>query len=153
MPSATLADLCSFNQEAALSADATTLMRQTVDQMARYLVGAVVALVIDMALVTVGVKVGVPVLLARLGGLLVGITTTYFFNRRFTFKSTHSASFRDWGEYLLRQSVGSLLNFVASTGLIYLSDRSIWQIWGAVLVGAAIGFCVNFFAARRQLHG
>jgi putative flippase GtrA len=82
----------------------------------------------------------------------VGVTTTYFFNRRYTFSPQHPASLQDWGRYLMRQSVGTALNFSVSSGLIYLSDRVWWQIWGAILIGAAAGFCVNFFSARQQLH-
>ncbi len=122
-------------------------------QAGRYLIGAFIALAIDIALVTVGVKLALPVLAARLLGLLAGMTTTYFFNRRYTFAPPHAASFADWGQYLLRQSVGSALNFAISSSLIYLSDRLLWQIWGAICLGAAAGFAVNFFAARRQLHG
>ena len=128
-------------------------MRETMGQAGRYLSGAVIALAIDVALVTAGVKLALPVWAARLLGLLAGVTTTYFFNRRYTFAPQHAASFADWGGYLLRQSVGSTLNFAISSSLIYWSDRLIWQIWGAIFVGAGAGFCVNFFSARRQLHG
>ena len=127
-------------------------MRETIGQAGRYLVGAFIALAIDMALVTAGVKLALPVLAARSIGLLAGVTTTYFFNRRYTFSPQHPASLQDWGRYLLRQSVGTALNFAVSSGLIFWSDRLWWQVWGAVLVGAAAGFCVNFFSARRQLH-
>ncbi len=128
-------------------------MRETIGQAGRYLIGALIALAIDMALVSLAMEFGAPVLVARGLGLLAGMTTTYFFNRRYTFSPQHPASFRDWLRYLLRQSVGTSLNFALSTGLIYLSDRLLWQVWAAVLAGAAAGFCVNFFSARRQLHG
>ena len=128
-------------------------MRETMGQAGRYLIGAFIALAIDVALVTVGVKLALPVLLARLLGLLAGVTTTYFFNRRFTFSPQHAASLADWGRYLMRQSVGTALNFAISSALIYVSHRLIWQIWGAILLGAAAGFCINFFSARQQLHG
>ncbi len=127
-------------------------MRETIGQAGRYLIGAFIALAIDMALVTVGLKLALPVLVARLIGLLAGVTITYFFNRRFTFSPQHAAGLADWGQYLLRQSVGTALNFAISSSLIYLSDRLVWQIWGAIFVGAGVGFCVNFFSARRQLH-
>ena len=127
-------------------------MRDTLRQAGRYLIGAFIALAIDVTLVTVGVKCDLPIWVARLLGLLAGITTTYFFNRRFTFVPQHSASLADWGQYLLRQSVGSALNFAVSSALIYGSDQLVWQIWGAIFVGAVVGFGVNFFSARRQLH-
>lgn len=127
-------------------------MRETANQAGRYLVGAIIALAIDASIVSLGIGMGGHFVLVRILAQLAGITTTYLFNRRFTFSPQHPASLGDWGRYVMAQAIGSLLNFAISTGLLFLSDRSVWQIWGAVLVGAGVGFCVNFFAARRQLH-
>ena len=127
-------------------------MRETISQAGRYLIGAFIALAIDASIVSVGVKLGAPVVAARLVALLAGVTTTYFFNRRYTFTVSGPASVADWGRYVAAQSIGTALNFAISTGLLYWSERKLWQIWGAVLVGAGVGFCVNFFAARKQLH-
>lgn len=128
-------------------------VRETTNQAGRYLIGAIIALAIDASIVSLGISLGVHFIPVRIFAQLAGITTTYLFNRRFTFSPKHPASFRDWGRYVTAQAIGSLLNFAISTGLLFLSDRSLWQIWGAVLVGAGVGFCVNFFSARRQLHG
>ena len=127
-------------------------MRETIGQARRYLIGAFIALAVDASIVSVGVKLGAPVVVARLLALLAGVTTTYFFNRRYTFTVSGPASVAGWSRYVAAQSIGTALNFAISTGLLYLSDRSLWQIWGSVLLGAGVGFCVNFFAARRQLH-
>lgn len=127
-------------------------MRETIGQAGRYLIGAFIALAVDASIVSVGVKLGAPVIAARLIALLAGVTTTYFFNRRYTFTVSKAVSLADWSRYVAAQSIGTALNFAISTGLLYVSDRSLWQIWGAVVAGAAVGFCVNFFAARRQLH-
>ena len=127
-------------------------IRETANQAGRYLIGAFIALAIDATIVSVGVKIGIPVILARLLALLAGVTTTYAFNRRYTFSPTHPASVADWGRYVAAQSVGTALNFAVSSVLLYYSDRSLWQIWGSVLVGAGAGFCINFFTARRLLH-
>jgi putative flippase GtrA len=127
-------------------------MRETIGQASRYLIGAFIALAVDASIVSVAVKLGAPVVVARLTALLAGVTTTYFFNRRFTFTVSEPASVASWLRYVAAQSIGTALNFAISTGLLYLSDRSLWQIWGAILLGAAAGFCVNFFSARRQLH-
>lgn len=127
-------------------------MRETMGQAGRYLIGAFIALAIDAAIVSVGVKLGAPVIVARLIALLAGVTTTYLFNRRYTFTVSGPATVADWSRYVAAQSIGTALNFAISTGLLYWSDRALWQIWGAVLAGAIAGFCVNFFSARRQLH-
>lgn len=128
------------------------MVRDTFRQAGRYLIGAFIALAVDVTLVTVSVSWAWPIMAARLLGLLAGITTTYFFNRRFTFAPQQAAGLADWVQYVLRQSLGSALNFVVSSALIYGSDRLVWQIWGAIFVGAVVGFFVNFFSARRQLH-
>ncbi len=125
---------------------------ETALQAGRYLIGAFIALAIDANVVTLTVAWGAPLLLARLLALLAGVTTTYASNRRFTFKPTQPASVLDWGRYVAAQLLGSALNFGVSSVLLFYSDRSVLQIWGAVLVGAAVGFCVNFFSARRLLH-
>ena len=116
------------------------------------MIGAFIALAIDASIVSVAVNWGVPLLIARLLAMLAGVTTTYAFNRRFTFTPTQAASFADWGRYVAAQSVGTALNFGVSSALLFYSDRTVLQIWGAVLAGAAAGFCVNFFSARRLLH-
>lgn len=110
------------------------------------------ALAIDATIVSVMVRLGTPVLLARGLAMLAGVTTTYAFNRRYTFAPRHPASLADWGRYVAAQSVGSAINFAMSTVLLWFSDKSLLQIWGAVIAGAGAGFCVNFFTARRLLH-
>ncbi|TAG81591.1 MAG: GtrA family protein, partial [Betaproteobacteria bacterium] len=108
-------------------------MKETANQAVRYLIGAVIALVLDTAAMLILITWGVPTLLARAIALLIGITTTYVFNRAFTFEINHSASFVDWFRYVAAQSVGSALNFLASTVAISFLGRSTW----AVVVSAA----------------
>jgi putative flippase GtrA len=125
---------------------------RTAAQISRYLIGALLALAFDYAIVVGALKVGLHPWLARALGLLVGITTTYFFNRRFTFAMGSVASVREWSRYVAMQAIGSALNFGVSTLGIYLGNRSEWQVAIAVIAGAAVGFSYNFFAARRLLH-
>ncbi len=120
--------------------------------MARYLIGAVIALGLDFATVVGCLALGVPGALARIFGLLVGITTTYFFNRAFTFSARARASVSEWARYAATQSVGSLLNFAVSTVGLYLGGDSAWHVAAAIAAGAAVGFSYNFFAARRVLQ-
>lgn len=120
--------------------------------MGRYLIGAVIALALDYAVVWCALSLGLHPWASRALGLLVGITTTYFFNRRYTFDMTTHASIREWTSYFAMQLVGSGLNFAVSVVGLYLGDRSTLQVAGAILAGAAVGFCYNFFAARRVLQ-
>jgi putative flippase GtrA len=119
--------------------------------MGRYLVGAVIALVLDYVVVWSAMNSGAHPWLARSLGLLVGVTTTYVFNRRFTFETESRASLSEWFRYFATQLVGSALNFSISTLGLYLGDRSTLHIALAIVAGAAVGFSYNFFAARRVL--
>jgi putative flippase GtrA len=126
--------------------------KQTPKQMARYLIGAVVALVIDYAIVWSALRLGLHPWLARALGLLAGVTTTYFFNRRYTFEVAGNSSVKEWSRYFATQLVGSALNFSVSTLGLYLGDRSTGQVALAIVAGAVVGFSYNFFAARRVLQ-
>jgi putative flippase GtrA len=128
-------------------------MKKTLGQASRYLIGALIALAIDFCVVAALVSMGVPKYVARVVGLTLGITTTYLFSRRYIFASIQPLSVAQWWRYALAQSVGSALNFAVSTLLLYVGDGTTLHVAGAVITGAAIGFCYNFFAARRQLDG
>ncbi len=126
---------------------------QRFSQMRRYLIGAVIALGLDYVVVLAALHVDAAAWMARLLGLLVGVTTTYFFNRKFTFVAKQeTASFREWSIYCSMQAVGSALNFSVSTFALYLGSGSKFQIAAAVAAGAVVGFSYNFFAARRVLQ-
>jgi putative flippase GtrA len=124
----------------------------TAAQSVRYLTGAVIALCVDLAVVFVALYFGAPKLVARAIAMTAGITTTYFFNRRFTFRTTGGASLAGWSKYALAQSFGAAINFAVSSVLLLLGDGSRWQVAGAIVAGAGAGFLYNFFAARRILH-
>jgi putative flippase GtrA len=126
--------------------------KQTTAQMSRYLIGAVIALAIDYAIVWSALRLGLHPWFARALGLLAGVTTTYFFNRRFTFDVVAAPSVREWSRYFLLQLVGSALNFAVSTIGLYWGDRSTLHVALAILAGAVVGFSYNFFAARRVLQ-
>lgn len=126
-------------------------MKKTLGQASRYFVGAVIALAVDVAIVSALLAIGLPRVLARSVALLAGITTTYIFSRRYIFVSEKPISLVEWGRYVVAQSMGTALNFVASTSLLYIGNGSMLHVGGAIFTGAGLGFCYNFFAARRQL--
>jgi putative flippase GtrA len=125
---------------------------QTRRQMGRYLVGAVIALVLDYWVVWGALWFGAHAWFARALGLLVGVSTTYFFNRRYTFTTSAKPTIYEWLRYFAIQLVGSALNFTVSTVALYWGDRSTLHVALAIGAGAVIGFCYNFFAARRVLQ-
>jgi putative flippase GtrA len=133
----------------------TTSDGKTPQQVCRYLIGAVIALAIDYAIVWSALRLGLHPWFARALGLLAGVTITYFFNRRFTFDATKlaaRASFSEWSRYFAMQLVGSALNFAVSTIGLYLGDRATLHVALAIVAGAVVGFSYNFFAARRVLQ-
>ncbi len=127
-------------------------MRETAGQATRYLIGALIALALDAAVMLLLTTLAAPIVIARIAALMVGISTTYFFNRAFTFDAAGRATFSDWFRYLLAQSVGAALNFSVSTAVVYASDRSALWVVAGVCAGAAVGFSYNFFAAKKLLH-
>jgi putative flippase GtrA len=130
----------------------TSSTQKTPVQMSRYLIGAFTALAVDYAIVWSALRFGLHPWVARALGLLAGVTTTYFFNRRYTFDVSTKHSLSEWSHYFAMQLVGSALNFAVSTSGLYLGDRSTLHIALAVGAGAVVGFSYNFFAARRVLQ-
>jgi putative flippase GtrA len=121
-------------------------------QLAWYFFGAVIALIADYCIVWIGLRVGLLPWIARVPGLLVGVTITYFMSRRFAFSAATAASVAEWSRYVSQQAVGTLINLSVSLVGLHLGDRSTLQIALAMMVGAGVGFVYNFFAARRVLH-
>lgn len=128
------------------------ISRQTQRQAGLYLIGALLALALDALTMILLVYLKTPLILARGVALTLGITTTYLFNRRYTFDTTHEASFKDWIQYVFAQSIGAAINFGVSTLAIIWLGRSSLQVALGVCAGAALGFSYNFFAARHLLH-
>jgi putative flippase GtrA len=121
--------------------------------MTRYIIGAVIALVLDYCVVVAALYVGLPLWLSRAFGIIVGVTTTYFFNRRFTFAAKFErASLREWAHYLSMQAVGTALNFLVSMAALYLGNKTVLHVAAAVCAGAIVGFSYNFFAAKKVLQ-
>jgi putative flippase GtrA len=121
-------------------------------QLSWYFFGAVIALIVDYCVVWTGMRAGLAPWLARVPGLLAGVTITYLVSRRFAFSVTTSASVAEWSRYVSQQAIGTLINLAVSLAGIHFGDRSTIQIALAILAGAGVGFTYNFFAARRMLH-
>jgi putative flippase GtrA len=128
-------------------------MSRIAKQASRYLVGAFIALALDFLVVWFLLRVGTHPLVARGVALLVGITTTYVFNRLVTFSPEQPASWRDWLKYVSAQSIGTAMNYAIGSSLLLMGNGSTLHVAGAIFCGAAVGFCYNFFAARRLLDG
>lgn len=128
------------------------MARELPTQVLRYFAGACLALVLDTFVVTLAIEVGLPIVLARALGLATGLATTYLFSLAFVFSPRRAPSLREFGRYVLVQSVGTGVNYALSTLLLFWAagDRLLGVL--AILLGAVAGFILNFFFARRTLH-
>ncbi len=128
------------------------MAREIPAQVLRYLAGACLALLLDMAVVTCAIDIGLNIVLARALGLAVGLTTTYLFSLAFVFSPRRAPSLREFGRYVLVQSLGTSVNYALSTLLLFWAagDRALSAL--SIVVGAGAGFILNFLFARRTLH-
>jgi putative flippase GtrA len=87
---------------------------------------------------------------ARVVSFLAAATTTWAFNRRYTFAARVSAGGSIWREYLgylVTMSAGAVLNYGAyALTLHWIEGRGALAI--AVAVGSLAGMTVNFLSAR-----
>jgi putative flippase GtrA len=121
-------------------------------EMLRYIVGALVALAVDVALVSLMLYAGSGVFVSRVIGLTAGVTITYFFNRRYTFATQLRPSLREWATYAATQSIGTAINFGVSLLVLSYVPKTPGFAALAISGGAIAGFSYNFFAARRVLQ-
>jgi putative flippase GtrA len=128
------------------------MTRELPVQVGRYFAGACLALVLDMAVVTVAIESGLHVVLSRALGLAVGLTTTYLFSLAFVFSPRRPPSLAEFGRYVLVQSVGTSVNYVVGTLLLAWAAGDRWLGLFAIAIGAGLGFVLNFVFARRTLH-
>ncbi|MFN3629932.1 MAG: GtrA family protein [Casimicrobiaceae bacterium] len=128
------------------------MAREIPAQVLRYFAGACLALALDMSVVMLAIEMGAHATLARALGLGVGLLTTYVFSLAFVFSPRRAPSVREFGRYVLVQSVGTGVNYVVATLLLIgaAGDRLLGL--AAIAVGAGAGFVLNFFFARRTLH-
>jgi putative flippase GtrA len=93
---------------------------------------------------------GVDPLLARLPSFAAAVTTTWWFNRRYTFTPRPDSSLpAEWLRYASSQLAGLSVNYLvyASLVLAFALMRDVPAL--AVAMGTLSGLVVNFLAARR----
>lgn len=87
---------------------------------------------------------------ARLLSFLCAVTTTWWFNRRYTFADATDARLsRQWLRYVGTQLGGFSVNYAAYAALLWmLPVVHRWPVIG-VAAGSVAGLVVNFALARR----
>ena len=112
-----------------------------------FLVTGSIGFLVDAGLLHALFVLGYDPLVARAASVLVAITTTWYLNRRFVFR-TDGRRTPEYLRHLSAQSVGMLINVAIYTVLIYTSDLFGSQPVFAVVVGSLTAMVFNFLSAR-----
>ncbi|HOX72118.1 MAG: GtrA family protein [Dokdonella sp.] len=87
--------------------------------------------------------------LSRLFSFLAAATTTWLFNRSFTFKHIrHYGRFGEWSRYVFAMCGGFAVNFSIYSAVVYHYPLAQRLPALAVAIGSIGGFVVNFSASR-----
>lgn len=89
----------------------------------------------------------------RLISFLCAATTTWQFNRHFTFHGIRRHSlFGEWARYLFAMSGGFACNFTTYTTLVLMFNLDRYWLILAVAAGSVAGLGVNFLASRYWVY-
>lgn len=120
-------------------------------QFALFCVAGTLAFVVDACIVQGLVSgMGVDPLLARLPSFAAAVTTTWLFNRRYTFAPVPGASLSgEWLRYVLSQLAGLSVNYLVYAVLVLSLALMRAMPTLAVAAGSIAGLLANFLSARR----
>lgn len=94
--------------------------------------------------------------LARLCSFMSAVTTTWLFNRSFTFaagRAGGAALLHEWARYVVSQLGGFGVNYAVYAALVWSSMLvRQWPVLG-VAAGSAVGLVVNYVLAQRYVFG
>lgn len=114
--------------------------------------GGGLAFLVDAGALHTAVASGLDPYTGRLLSFLCAVTTTWWFNRTFTFAGKASSSrFLEWGRYAASQVGGGAVNYSIYAFLVYaVAEVHRWPVLG-VAAGSIGGLLVNFMLARRYV--
>ncbi|MCI1709646.1 MAG: GtrA family protein [Chiayiivirga sp.] len=120
-------------------------------QFALFCVAGVFGFVVDaglvQALVTLG---GQDPYLSRVASFLCAMTTTWLFNRRYTFVAGREAGLvTEWTRYALAMLGGFAVNYGVYAAMVHtLPVVQVWPVLG-VAAGSVAGLFVNYLSSRH----
>ena len=127
-------------------------MRRLARQLLRFGVVGVLGLLVDVAVLYLGLWLGLGYYAGRVLSFLCAVWVTWRCNRRYTFARDHGAgahsAWREWWHYLTAMAVGGGVNFAAYSGALLVLPPSPWLGAAAVAVGSLAGMSVNFISAK-----
>ncbi|NEP77037.1 MAG: GtrA family protein [Okeania sp. SIO3B3] len=105
--------------------------------------------VVDAAVVSLLVWIGLDPYSSRLGSYLAAVTTTWYFNRKFTFEGENPNWFREWVKFASANTVGGLANLTVYTVLV--ATVPFMQKWPFIAVGfgSVAGLLFNYNLSKK----
>jgi len=116
-----------------------------VGQSARYGGVGVIALAIDAAVLEAALRLGASPYAGRIVSLSAMVCSTWWLNRRFTFRTATPPSWREFGHYVVLALAGLLLNY----GLFVAVTWATGRYWAGLAAGSAAAAVFNFFRYRK----
>lgn len=103
--------------------------------------------VVDAGLLLILVSgMGFGPLAGRVVSILIAMTFTWWFNRRWTFRSADRRQFVEWGRYAMANGAGALVNYAVFTAIVV--SVPVVPLIVAVCLGTGAGLAVNYLGSR-----
>lgn len=118
-------------------------------ELARFGLVGVLGFLVDAGTLYVGVAIGLNLYEGRLISYLIAATTTWVFNRSFTFRRRDPVSFGEWFRFLMANAVGGSVNLATYALLVAISLSIARAPILAVAAGSIAGLLINFGLSRR----
>jgi putative flippase GtrA len=104
---------------------------------------------IDGGVLTLLLAAGLDPFSGRLCSYLIAATSTWFCNRRFTFRDRRSAArTRQWLSFLAANSVGAIVNYGTFAALVLVEPAVTRHPVLGVAAGSIVGLACNFTLSR-----
>ena len=122
-------------------------------QFLRFAIVGAIAFVVDAVLLLIAIEgLRWAPEVARILSFLGAVTTTWYLNRTFTFRTQKAPSLVEFLSYLGGMQVGLATNFSTFFLVLYLSDTATRYPIIALAIATIAGMTLNFLISRRILQ-
>lgn len=105
--------------------------------------------VVDALVLKTALLSGADFYSGRAVSFCVAVTTTWYLNRIYTFKSRDPRLFREWGKFVSANAYGGVLNYLTYAILVARVDWFAGSPVAAVAVGSIVGLVSNFLLSHN----
>jgi putative flippase GtrA len=116
----------------------------------KFAIVGVIGCVVDIAILYVGLALGLGLYVGRLLSFIAAATTTWIINRSWTFAGRQSQKniWQEWLHYMGLMVIGGVFNYAAyAIAIYYVSLIRQYPVLG-VMIGSVVGMFANFISAR-----